>query len=84
MANTKNAEKAMRQSRTRRERNRLHGRTARNAVKKLRLSSDRSEALKMLPEVISLVDRLAKRGVIHKKKADNLKSGLMKKANTMK
>ena len=84
MANTKNAEKAMRQSRTRRERNRLHGRTARNAVKKLRLSTDRSEALKMLPEVISLVDRLAKRGVIHKKKADNLKSGLMKKANTMK
>ena len=84
MANTKNAEKAMRQSRKRRERNRLHGRTARNAVKKLRLSADRSEALKMLPEVISLVDRLAKRGVIHKKKADNLKSGLMKKANTMK
>ena len=84
MANTKNAEKAMRQSRKRRERNRLHGRTARNAVKKLRLSSDRSEALKMLPEVISLVDRLAKRGVIHKKKADNLKSGLMKKTNSMK
>ena len=84
MANTKNAEKAMRQSRTRRERNRLHGRTARNAVKKLRLSTDKSESLKMLPEVISLVDRLAKRGVIHKKKADNLKSGLMKKANSMK
>ena len=84
MANTKNAQKAMRQALKRRERNRLHGRTTRNAVKKLRLSADRSEALKMLPEVISLVDRLAKRGIIHKKKADNLKSGLMKKVNTQK
>ena len=84
MANTKNAQKAMRQALKRRERNRLHGRTARNAIKKLRLSSDKAESAKMLPEVISLVDRLAKRGVIHKKKADNLKSGLMKKANTMK
>ena len=84
MANTKNAEKAMRQARTRRERNRLHGRTTRNAVKRLRLSNDKGEAQKMLPEVISLIDRLAKRGVIHKKKADNLKSGLMKKANSMK
>jgi small subunit ribosomal protein S20 len=84
MANTKNAEKAMRQSRKRRERNRLHGRTTRNAVKKLRLSSDKSEATKMLPEVVSLVDKLAKQGVIHKKKADNLKSGLMKKINNLK
>ena len=84
MANTKNAQKAMRQARKRRERNRMHGRTARNAIKKLRLSSDKAESTKMLPEVISLVDRLAKRGVIHKKKADNLKSGLMKKVNTQK
>ena len=84
MANTKNAQKAMRQARKRREHNRLHGKTARNAVRRLRASSEKGEVSKMLPDVISLVDRLAKRGVIHKKKADNLKSGLMKKLNTMK
>lgn len=84
MANTKNAQKAMRQAVKHRERNRLHGKTTRNAVRKLRLISEKDEAGKMLPEVISLVDRLAKRGVIHKKKADNLKSGLMKKINTLK
>ena len=83
MANTKNAMKAMRQAQKRRERNRLYGKTTRNAVKQLRAVSKKDEALKMYPDVISLVDKLAKRGVIHKKKADNLKSGLMKKINSI-
>ena len=83
MANTKNAQKAMRQAEKRREHNRLHAKTTRNAIKKLRLSTKKDEALRSLPEVVSLVDKLAKRGVIHKKKADNLKSGLMKKVNSL-
>ncbi|MBX7142039.1 MAG: 30S ribosomal protein S20 [Chitinophagales bacterium] len=83
MANTKNAQKAMRQAEKRRTHNRLHAKTTRNAIKKLRLSTKKDEALKNLPEVISLVDKLAKRGVIHKKKADNLKSGLSKKINSL-
>ncbi len=84
MANTKNAQKAQRQSAKRRERNRLHGKTTRNAVRNVRASEDKGEALKMLPDVISLVDKLAKQGVIHKKKAGNLKSGMMKKINSLK
>ncbi len=84
MANTKNAQKAMRQAVKRRERNRLHGKTARNAVRRLRAADNKEEAGKMLPEIVSLVDKLARRGVIHKKKADNLKSGLMKKINNLK
>jgi small subunit ribosomal protein S20 len=84
MANTKNAQKAMRQAQKRRERNRLHAKTTRNAIKRVRVSTKKEEALKSLPEVVSLVDKLAKRGVIHKKKADNLKSGLMKKVNSLK
>lgn len=84
MANTKNAQKAQRQSAKRRERNRLHGKTTRNAIRKVRVSEDKGEALKMLPDVISLVDKLAKQGVIHKKKAGNLKSGMMKKINSLK
>jgi len=83
MANTKNAQKAMRQAEKRRDHNRLHAKTTRNAIKKIRLSTKKDEALRSLPEVVSLVDKLAKRGVIHKKKADNLKSGLMKKVNSL-
>ena len=83
MANTKNAQKAMRQAEKRREHNRLHAKTTRNAIKKLRGSTKKDEALQGFPEVVSLVDKLAKRGVIHKKKADNLKSGLMKKINSL-
>lgn len=74
----------MRQAQKRRERNRLHAKTTRNAIKRVRVSTKKEEALKSLPEVVSLVDKLAKRGVIHKKKADNLKSGLMKKVNSLK
>ncbi|MFI5134522.1 MAG: 30S ribosomal protein S20 [Chitinophagales bacterium] len=83
MANTKNAQKAMRQAEKRREHNRLHARTTRNAIKRIRVATKKDEALRNLPEVVSLVDKLAKSGVIHKKKADNLKSGLMKKVNTL-
>lgn len=84
MANTKNAQKADRQAKKRRERNRYHSKTTRNAVRDLRAVTDKEEAKKLLPEAISMLDRLAKRKVIHKKKADNLKSGLMKKVNSLK
>jgi len=83
MANTKNALKAMRQANKRREQNRLRARTTRNAVRDLRTITGKAEANKKLPEVFSLLDKLAKRNIIHKKKADNLKSGLMKKAASM-
>ena len=79
MANTKNAEKAMRQAAKRREHNRLHARTVRNAIRDLRAQTSKSEAGKLMPQTVSLIDRLAKRNIIHKKKADNLKSGLMKR-----
>lgn len=84
MANTKNAQKADRQSKKRRVRNRYQGKTARNAVKTLRAAATKEEADKLLPATVSMLDKLAKRNVIHKKKADNLKSGLMKKIQTLK
>ena len=59
--------------------NRYNARTTRNALKKIRLTTDKNDAMTQLPVVISLIDKLAKRGVIHKNKAANLKSGLMKK-----
>ncbi|HNV97942.1 MAG TPA: 30S ribosomal protein S20 [Chitinophagales bacterium] len=80
MAHHKAAQKSIRQSEKRNEANRYYGKTTRNAIRKLRALTDQKEADKMLPEVVSMIDKLAKRNVIHKNKAANLKSSLMKKA----
>ena len=78
MANHKSALKRVRQTATRNERNRYQHKTARNAVRKLRDTSDKKEAEKLLPEVNAMLDKLVKRNVIHKNKAANLKSSLRK------
>jgi small subunit ribosomal protein S20 len=59
-------------------RNRYQHKTTRNAIKKLRELTDAKEAQKMFPEVVSMLDKLAKNNVIHANKAANLKSGLAK------
>jgi small subunit ribosomal protein S20 len=83
MANHKATKKDVRQSASRRERNRYYGKTTRNAVRDLRAATDKATAGKELPEVISMIDKLAKRGIIHKNKAANLKSKLTKRVNTL-
>jgi len=83
MANHKATKKDVRQSTKRRERNRYYGKTTRNAIRDLKEVSDKATAGKELPEVISMIDRLAKRGVIHKNKASNLKSKLTKRVNAI-
>ena len=84
MANHKSSEKRIRNAKTKRTQNRYQGRTVRNAVKKLRSTEEQVEIQKDLPKVISQIDKLAKKSVIHKNKAANLKSKLMKKANKAK
>jgi small subunit ribosomal protein S20 len=83
MANHKATKKDVRQSTKRRERNRYTGKTTRNAIRDLRAATDKAAAGKDLPEVISMIDKLAKNGVIHKNKAANLKSKLTKRVNTL-
>ena len=83
MANHKATKKDMRQASKRRDRNRYYGKTTRNAIRDIRAVSDKSAAGEKLPEVISMIDRLAKSGVIHKNKASNLKSKLAKRVNTL-
>ena len=83
MANHKATKKDVRQSASRRERNRYYGKTTRNAIRDLRAATDKATAGKELPEVISMIDKLAKRGIIHKNKAANLKSKLTKRVNTL-
>lgn len=83
MANHKSAIKRIRQSERRRLANRYHAKTARNAVKRLRNMTNKEEALAMLPKVASLLDKLAKRNIIHANKAANLKSSLAKHVNSL-
>ena len=81
MANNKSAEKRIRQNRVRRLQNRYVARTARNAVRKLRATTSKEEAEAMYPRVCSMLDKLAKKKVIHKNKANNLKSKLAAHVN---
>jgi small subunit ribosomal protein S20 len=83
MANHKATKKDMRQASKRRERNRYYGKTTRNAIRDLRTVNEKAAAGEQLPEVISMIDKLAKKGVIHKNKASNLKSKLSKRVNTL-
>ena len=83
MANHKSSEKRIRSTEAKKTQNRYQGKTVRNAVKKLRGTTDKDEVTKSLPEVISHLDKLAKKSVIHKNKAANLKSKIMKKANAL-
>jgi len=78
MANHKSSEKRIRGSAAKQERNKYHAKTARNAMRDLRTTKNKAEASKLLPTVSSMLDKLAKKNVIHKKKASNLKSSLAK------
>ena len=83
MANHKATKKDMRQSAKRRERNRYNGKTTRNAIRDLKALTDKTAAGEKMPDVISMIDKLAKRGVIHKNKASNLKSKLTRRVNAI-
>lgn len=83
MANHKSSEKRIRQTAVRRERNRYYAKTARNAVKKLRMTTDKAVAAELLPKVASMLDKLAKKNVIHAHKAANLKSKLALHVNKL-
>lgn len=81
MAHHSSALKRIRQNTKRRLQNRYYKKAARTAIKNLRGLTSKSEAATFLPKVISMIDKLAKRGNIHRNKAANLKSGLMRFVN---
>ncbi|MEG2365939.1 MAG: 30S ribosomal protein S20 [Alistipes sp.] len=83
MANHKSSKKRIRQSLTKRVHNRLYHKTARNAVKALRSTSEKSAAETLLPMVTTMLDKLAKHNIIHKNKAGNLKSALQLHVNAL-
>ena len=83
MANHKSSEKRIRQTATKRAHNRLYHKTARNAVKALRNTNEKSAAEALLPQVSSMLDKLAKMHIIHKNKAGNLKSSVQLHVNSL-
>lgn len=76
MANHKSALKRIRQNKVTRLANRYYKKSTRTAIQKLRGLTSKSEAAKMFPRVVSMIDRLAKKNTWHKNKAANLKSSL--------
>jgi small subunit ribosomal protein S20 len=84
MANHKSSEKRIRQDETRKTRNKYSGRSTRNAIKEMRAITDKAKAGEMLPKVASMLDKLAKKRIIHPNKAANLKSELARQVNNSK
>lgn len=83
MANHSATKKDVRQATKRRDSNRYYGKTTRNAIRDLKANTDKKTYEETLPNVASMIDKLAKRGIIHKNKAANLKSKLTKKAASL-
>lgn len=78
MANHKSALKRVRSDEKKRDRNRYQHKTTRNAIREIRAEENKEEAAKRLNTVFSMIDKLAKKNIIHKNKAANLKSSLAK------
>lgn len=83
MAQHKSSKKRIRQDIKIRLRNRYYKKSARTSIAKLRQMTDKKEAEKFLPKVVSMVDKLAKKNTWHKNKASNLKSKLTKFVNSL-
>ncbi len=84
MAHHKSAVKRIRQTAKRRLANRYFAKTMRNALRSIRATDQKSEATSAFPKLAALIDKLAKRGYIHKNKAGNLKSSVAKRVNGLK
>lgn len=79
MPNHKSSVKRVRQTNKKREANRYYAKTMRNSLKEIRGAGNKEGVKKELSELVAMIDKMVKRGQIHKNKAANLKSGLMKK-----
>lgn len=78
MANHKSALKRIRANGVKQLRNKYQHKTTRNAVRDLRAATEKKDAEELYPKVVSMLDKLAKKNIIHKNKASNLKSKLAK------
>ncbi len=84
MANHKSSLKRIRQTEKRRLHNKYYAKTMRNAFKKIKQIDDKKTAEELYPKLVSMLDKLAKKNIIHKNKAANLKSKVSKHINSLK
>jgi len=84
MANSASAKKRIRQAEKNRVSNKYYHKTMRNAIRDINSLEDKKAAEDALPKVVSLIDRVAKRNIIHKNKAANLKSAVSKNVSSIK
>jgi small subunit ribosomal protein S20 len=84
MANHKSSEKRIRQTETKNTHNRYFAKTMRNALKEFRSLKEKEKASEEMPKLVAMIDKLATKDIIHKNKASNLKSGVVKHYNSMK
>jgi len=83
MANHTSAKKRIRQDEKKRVHNKYYHKSMRSALKKFRSSEDKVELTEMVPSLVGLIDRLAKKNIIHRNKAANLKSSVSKKVASL-
>ncbi len=83
MANHKSSKKRIRQDEGKRLANKYYAKTMRNALRQLRATTDKEVAVVELPKVTSMIDKLAKKNIIHANKAANLKSSVTKHVNSL-
>lgn len=83
MANHKSALKRIRSNNAKRLRNRYQHKTTRTFIKKLRGITDKVEAQELFKTVAGMIDKLAKKNIIHKNKAAHNKSNLQKFVNAL-
>jgi small subunit ribosomal protein S20 len=84
MAYHKSSKKRIRQTVGKNEKNKYYAKTMRNALKEIRSTTDKKEAAEMLPKMTAMLDKLAKKNIIHDNKAANLKSSVTKLVNSLK
>jgi small subunit ribosomal protein S20 len=84
MAYHKSSKKRIRQTVGKNERNKYYAKTMRNALKDIRSTTDKKEAAELLPKMTGMLDKLAKKNIIHANKAANLKSSVTKLVNNLK
>ena len=84
MANHKSSVKRIRQDEARKTDNKYVAKSARNALKELRGTTDKAAAEELLPKVTSMLDKLAKKKVIHPNKTTNVKSEITKQVKNSK
>lgn len=83
MANHKSSEKRIRQTEAKTESNKYYAKTMRNSLKTLRATTDKQAAMEQAPKMNAMLDKLAKKNIIHKNKAANLKSSVEKHVNSL-